>query len=106
MKSVHVDIRALAAALHHGFALALACVAVIAPVEAEGLGATQWEDLPVIFAIAAPIQITVNLLFGVYQGIWRYTSLPDIQRIVFSVVAGAVCISIALRLAGLDAHLD
>jgi FlaA1/EpsC-like NDP-sugar epimerase len=56
--------------------------------------------------VAIPIQIVVNLLFGVYQGIWRYTSLPDIQRIIFSVLAGTVCISLALRIFGLDTRFD
>ena len=35
----------------------------------------------------------MSYLFGVYQGIWRYTSLPDIQRIVFSVLAGTVAVA-------------
>jgi FlaA1/EpsC-like NDP-sugar epimerase len=53
-------------------------------------------------AVAVPIQIAAGALFGVYQGIWRYTSLPDVQRIVFSVLAGTVAISIVLHVAGLD----
>ena len=53
-------------------------------------------------AIAVPIQLAINFLFGIYQGIWRYTSLPDIQRIVFSVLCGAVAISMALYTFGLD----
>src|SRR5207244_7574708 len=51
---------------------------------------------------AAPIQIAINYFFGVYQGIWRYTSLPDIQRIVFAVLSGTVCTSLALHTFGLD----
>jgi FlaA1/EpsC-like NDP-sugar epimerase len=52
-----------------------------------------------------PIQLAINFLFGIYQGIWRYTSLPDIQRIVFSVLCGSVCISMALYMLGLDQRL-
>src|SRR4029453_3273002 len=53
-------------------------------------------------ALAAPIQLAINLFFGIYQGIWRYTSLPDIQRIVFAVLCGTVFVSLALRTFGLD----
>jgi FlaA1/EpsC-like NDP-sugar epimerase len=106
MKAIHVDGRALAAALHDAAALVVACVAATLLLDNDGITAEQWGDLLAIFAVAMPIQIVVNLLFGVYQGIWRYTSLPDIQRIIFSVFAGAVCISFALRMLGLDAHFD
>ena len=106
MKSIHVDGRALAAALHDGIALAIACLAATVLIDTNGIQPEQWSDLWAIFAVAIPIQVAVNLLFGVYQGIWRYTSLPDIQRILFAVFAGTVCISIALRVAGLDTRFD
>jgi FlaA1/EpsC-like NDP-sugar epimerase len=106
MRSIHVHGRALGAALHDALALALACVAATLLIDVNGIQPDQWSDLLTIFAIAIPIQVVVNLLFGVYQGIWRYTSLPDIQRVVFAVLAGTVCISGALRLAGLDARFD
>jgi FlaA1/EpsC-like NDP-sugar epimerase len=106
MKAIHIDGRALAAALHDGAAFMLACIAATFLLDVDGISLEQWGDLLTVFAVAVPIQIVVNVLFGVYQGIWRYTSLPDIQRIIFSVVAGAVCISLALRLVGLDTRFD
>ena len=106
MKAIHADGRALAAAMHDGLALALACLAATLLIDVNGIEPDQWTDLVAIFVIAVPIQVTVNLLFGVYQGIWRYTSLPDIQRIIFAVLSGTVCISAALRVAGLDARFD
>src|SRR5258706_667648 len=106
MKAIHADGRALAAAIHDGLALALACLAATLLIDVVGIQPDQWTDLIAIFVIAVPIQVTVNLLFGVYQGIWRYTSLPDIQRIIFSVLAGTVCISLALRIFGLDSRFD
>jgi len=106
MKAIHIDGRALAAALHDGAALALACVAATLLLDADGVSPEQWADLLTVFAVAIPTQVVVNLLFGVYQGIWRYTSLPDIQRIIFSVLAGTVCISLALRIFGLDSRFD
>jgi FlaA1/EpsC-like NDP-sugar epimerase len=106
MKAIHTDSRALGAALHDALALMAACVAATLLLDIQGANADPWSELPAIFAIAIPIQITVNVLFGVYQGVWRYTSLPDIQRVIFAVLAGTVCISLALRLAGVEAHFD
>jgi len=106
MNAIHVDGRALAAALHDAAALAIACVAATLLLDAGSVTPEQWGDLLTVFAVAMPIQIAVNLLFGVYQGIWRYTSLPDIQRIIFAVLAGTVCISFSLRVFGHDAQFD
>ncbi len=100
MQSIHFDARALAAALHDGAALVVACVAATMLLAVQGGGDSS--DLVAVFVAAVPIQLAINFLFGIYQGIWRYTSLPDIQRIVFSVFTGTVCISIALRAMGLD----
>jgi FlaA1/EpsC-like NDP-sugar epimerase len=101
MQPVHFDARASAAALHDAVALVVACLA--ATLLLDGSDPTQASrDLVPVFIAAIPIQIAINFLFGIYQGIWRYTSLPDIQRIIFSVFAGTVCISIALHGTGLD----
>ncbi len=104
MKSLEPDARALAAALYDGLALCLAFFAASALLEVDGLPADDARTLLAVFAIAVPIQLAINFLFGIYQGIWRYTSLPDIQRIVFSVLCGAVSISMALYTFGLDAR--
>jgi FlaA1/EpsC-like NDP-sugar epimerase len=98
MQSIQFDARALAAALHDGAALVVACTAATLLLDVNGAD----RDLVTVFVAAVPIQIAINFLFGVYQGIWRYTSLPDIQRIVFAVFTGTVAISVALRAMGLD----
>ena len=49
-----------------------------------------------ILLLAIPIQATISTLFGMYQGLWRYASLPDVQRIVASVVTGTVAIAAAI----------
>ena len=94
MKSLEPDARALAAALHDALALCLAFFAAILLLNVDGRPADEGEMVSAAFAlaIAVPIQLAINFLFGIYQGIWRYTSLPDIQRIVFSAMCGAVCI--------------
>jgi FlaA1/EpsC-like NDP-sugar epimerase len=99
MQSIQFDARALAAALHDAIALVVACTAATLLLDVSD---TESRDFVTLFVAAVPIQIATNFLFGVYQGIWRYTSLPDIQRIVFAVFTGTVCISIALRALALD----
>ena len=99
----HFDARALAAAAHDGMALVIAGLGATLLLDVNGTMTDGTRDLLSVFIAAVPIQITINFLFGIYQGIWRYTSLPDIQRIVFSVFTGTVCTSIALRAIGLDA---
>ena len=46
-----------------------------------------------ILLLAIPIQAIISTLFGMYQGLWRYASLPDVQRIVASVVTGTIAIA-------------
>ena len=29
-----------------------------------------------------PIQVTAFLVYGLYRGVWRYASLPDLRRIL------------------------
>jgi len=104
VKSFEPDARALFAALHDALALGLALVFAFLLLQVDGLGEPELRDLAAAFAIAAPIQVVINVFFGVYQGIWRYTSLPDIQRIVFSVLCGTVFTSLALHTFGADAR--
>jgi FlaA1/EpsC-like NDP-sugar epimerase len=42
------------------------------------------------------VQGTVNWLFGLYRGVWRFASLPDLTRIAKSVLAGAALTLFAL----------
>ena len=102
MKPMHIDARPLAAALYDGIALALAALAAAFLLDPNGPSADRLDLLFAAFAIAIPIQVAVNVFFGIYQGVWRYTSLPDIQRIVFAVLAGTVCTAAALGAVGLD----
>jgi FlaA1/EpsC-like NDP-sugar epimerase len=105
MKTIHIDARPLAAACHDGLALILACMGAAWLLSPSGIAAADVDDLAVAFAIAVPLQVAINFAFGVYQGVWRYTSLPDIQRIVFAVAAGTVAVSLVLRGLALDARL-
>ncbi len=105
MKPIHIDARPLAAALHDGIALVIAMLAAAALLDTRGLSIDRLDALIGASLIAIPIQVAVNVFFGVYQGVWRYTSLPDIQRIVFAVLAGTVCVSASLGAAGFETVL-
>ena len=58
------------------------------------------ESLTLVLAVAIPVQAVISTLFGMYQGLWRYASLPDVQRIVASVVAGSVAVALTLLAGG------
>jgi len=102
LKSLQPDARALFAALHDSVALCAAIYAAAMLIDADGLTTEDTRLLFSAFTVAVPIQVAVNLLFGIYQGTWRYTSLPDIQRIVFAVLCGTVATSMAFFTFGLD----
>jgi FlaA1/EpsC-like NDP-sugar epimerase len=102
MKPMNIDARPLGAALHDGLVLAIAWFAARLLLDPGGFSNEDLQDLLAALAIAIPLQVTVNVFFGVYQGVWRYTSLPDIQRIVFAALTGTVCVSIALRVLGME----
>ncbi len=37
-----------------------------------------------------PLQGAVFIAYGLYRGMWRFASVPDLQRIIFSVVSAAI----------------
>ena len=53
-------------------------------------------------AVCIPIQAAAYQYFGLYRGIWRYASLPDLRRILFAVAAGAVLGPFVLTITGLN----
>jgi FlaA1/EpsC-like NDP-sugar epimerase len=50
--------------------------------------------------ICLPIQAVAFQLFGLYRGVWRFASLPDLRRIVFAVAAGSLAGPFALNMLG------
>ncbi|HEX5129148.1 MAG TPA: SDR family NAD(P)-dependent oxidoreductase, partial [Usitatibacter sp.] len=103
MKPMHIDARPLAAALFDGVALAFAALAAVYLLAIPEPAGDKLDLVYASFAVAIPIQVAVNFAFGIYQGVWRYTSLPDIQRVVFAVLTGTVFTSAALGAVGFDA---
>jgi FlaA1/EpsC-like NDP-sugar epimerase len=47
-------------------------------------------------AFVAPIHAAVFVGFGLYRGIWRYASLPDLRRIINAVLVAAIAVPAAL----------
>ena len=53
---------------------------------------SMWQTLPWVVIS----QALIFLWFGLYRGIWRYASLPDLKRILFAVLLAAMVIPLAL----------
>src|SRR5512134_217888 len=56
--------------------------------------------LAATLAWTVPVQAAVFLAFGLYRGIWRYASLPDLQRIALAVLVAVMAAAIAAQMAG------
>jgi len=54
--------------------------------------ADMWSTLVWVL----PLQAVIFLAFGLYRGLWRFASLPDLQRIVLAAALGAVAIPLVL----------
>jgi FlaA1/EpsC-like NDP-sugar epimerase len=61
--------------------------------------ADMWRTLVWVL----PLQATVFLAFGLYRGLWRFASLPDLQRIVLAAALGAIAIPLVLVMLRLTA---
>lgn len=53
-----------------------------------------WTTLPWVI----PTQAAVFLAFGLYRGIWRYASLPDLKRIVLAAFVATMATALVLKL--------
>lgn len=52
--------------------------------------APMWESGLYALWIVVPVQLGFFWIFGLYRGIWRFASLPDLMRVIKSVVAGVL----------------
>ena len=98
MMSFSVNERAILAFIHDVVMLCLSWVAVLLLfgfADKSNSGSLPVSALQVLF-VAVPVQATVAAIFGMYQGLWRYASLPDVQRIVATVVAGTLAAAATL----------
>src|SRR5450755_207348 len=56
----------------------------------------QFADMWRTLVWVLPLQAIIFLAFGLYRGLWRFASLPDLQRIVLAAALGAVAIPLVL----------
>ena len=103
MKTVSINERALLAFGHDVVMLAISWVVTFLLFSLSLTAISAVASLPVIFlllAVAIPVQACVSIVFGMYQGLWRYASLPDVQRIVASVLAGTLAVGLTVWAGG------
>jgi FlaA1/EpsC-like NDP-sugar epimerase len=63
--------------------------------------AIMWARLPWVAAVYAAL----FWAFGLYRGLWRFASLPDLQRILLAVGIGALSVPALFVLARLDSSV-
>jgi FlaA1/EpsC-like NDP-sugar epimerase len=95
-----INERALLAFSHDVFMVGLAWVISYLLFAPAGALTANSQTLLTVLAVALPVQAIVATIFGMYQGLWRYASLPDVQRIVASVVAGSLAVAATLWAGG------
>ncbi|HYF97616.1 MAG TPA: nucleoside-diphosphate sugar epimerase/dehydratase [Coxiellaceae bacterium] len=61
--------------------------------------AFKW--LPIMLAV----QMSVATLFGVYRGIWRYSSLADLERLVKSIFLASLIMAVIISFTGRSPHI-
>jgi len=95
MTSFSVNERAILAFIHDVVMLCVSWAAVVLLFGVAGQNVLPLTALQVLM-VAVPVQAIVATIFGMYQGLWRYASLPDVQRIVATVVAGTLAVAATL----------
>ena len=98
MKRSEFNYRALLAFVHDVIASALAWVAAVwlrfnldMP---QDFRPAMWNTM----VLSMPLHAVLFWLFGLYRGIWRYASLPDLKRILMACVIGALSLPTLLVL--------
>src|SRR4029450_6695812 len=62
-----------------------------------------YPDMARTLAWIVPRQGALFLVFGLYRGLWRFASMPDLQRIVMAAGLGALLIPLVLVMLRLQA---
>ena len=101
--TVSANWRALLAFAHDVVAAALAWTGLYWLRFNLDLHQPQLSDMTRTLAWVLPLQAGIFLAFGLYRGLWRFASVPDLQRIVLAVGLGAVAIPVVLVMLRLTA---
>jgi FlaA1/EpsC-like NDP-sugar epimerase len=103
MTSFSINERAVLAFAHDVVMVVISwaiTVLLFASATSTAFDIATFSNLWPLLAIAVPVQAVVSTVFGMYQGLWRYSSLPDVQRIVASVIAGSTAVALTLWVGG------
>jgi FlaA1/EpsC-like NDP-sugar epimerase len=106
MKTVRINERAILAFAFDcamvlvSWSLTLALAQRLAPAHVD----LSLRSLVVLALLAIFVQGSVSTVFGMYRSLWRYASLPDVQRIVVCVIGGTL--ALALVVSGLQASVQ
>ncbi len=103
MRKVRANWRVWLAFVHDVSAAALAWVGLYWLRSNMDLHEPQLSDMWHTLAWILPLQAGIFLAFGLYRGLWRFASLPDLQRIVLAAGLGAVAIPVVLVMLRLTA---
>jgi FlaA1/EpsC-like NDP-sugar epimerase len=103
LRKVRANWRVWLAFVHDVCAAAIAWVGLYWLRSNLELHEPQLTDMWRTLAWVLPLQAGIFLAFGLYRGLWRFASLPDLQRIVLAAGLGAVCIPVVLVMMRLTA---
>jgi len=84
--------------LHDVLMVVLAWQALIALRYASIGSSVPMHGFLVETAIVVAVQLTVFWRMGLYRGLWRFASLPDLKNILFSTMLGGLLVAILLFL--------
>ena len=96
MRKVRANWRVWLAFVHDVCAAALAWTGLYWLRSNMDLHEPQVSDMWHTLAWILPLQAGIFLAFGLYRGLWRFASLPDLQRILLAAGLGAVAIPVVL----------
>ena len=96
MRKVRANWRVWLAFVHDVCAAAIAWTGLYWLRANMDLHEPQLSDTWHTLAWILPLQAGIFLAFGLYRGLWRFASLPDLQRIVLAAGLGAVAIPVVL----------
>jgi FlaA1/EpsC-like NDP-sugar epimerase len=103
LKRVRANWRVWLAFVHDVCAAAIAWAGLYWLRSNMDLHEPQLSDMWHTLAWILPLQAGVFMAFGLYRGLWRFASLPDLQRIVLAAGVGAVAIPLVLMMLQLTA---
>ncbi|OIR19150.1 UDP-N-acetyl-alpha-D-glucosamine C6 dehydratase [mine drainage metagenome] len=101
MKRPHI--RSLIAAIHDAIATVIAWYFAYLLRFNFSLPAEFFTDMLRTLIFIVPLQTLIFWRFGLYRGVWRYASIPDLHRILLAVLLGATCIPLLFMMIRLEA---